>query len=99
MVISGVPTISSYESVGNRKEDLLNIFRKVLPDLEKNVRRMEEEIESEHHAELAVSSNIGVIQTILLELSNIAACVRFEEEQTMRDRVLDKLGAKNEEGL
>jgi hypothetical protein len=96
MVIVGVPTISEYESVGNRAQDLLNIFRKVLPDLETTVRRMDEALECKHHPEVAVMSNIGVIQTVLLELSNIAACLRFETDQTSREECWAELKARKD---
>jgi len=96
LVIVGVPTISEYESVGNRTQDLLNIFRKVLPDLETTVRRMDEALECKVRREFAVTSNIGEIQTVLLELSNIAACLRFEEAQTSRDEAWAELQNKKD---
>jgi len=57
---------------------------------------MDEALECKHHPEVAVMSNIGVIQTILLELSNIAACLRFEEEQTKRDEAWAELQNKKD---
>jgi hypothetical protein len=96
MVIVGVPTINESQSSGNRSTDLLNIFRKVLPDLETNVRRMDEALESEHFADNAVMNEIGVIQTILLELSNIAACLRFETDQTSREECWAELKARKD---